>query len=219
MGSRVFEDVIHPEDRSRVISHFGNLIKTNKEEVTDTEVRIRHKNGTWRWHLIRDTVFFRDESGKIVQMIAVGTDITKRKSMEEEIRELNRTLEEKVAERTRELRESEEILRQRENLLRLIANSIPAFISYIDSHQIYRFANSFYQNINGVEGGDIKGKHLKDVFSEAFYSRVQNEIKEALSGKKVSFESEILMKMEQREFLILLLFRIKMRKEGQEVML
>ncbi len=44
-----------------------------------------------------------DENGQVVEILAVGTDITKRKRAEDALRELNTTLENKVAQRTAEL--------------------------------------------------------------------------------------------------------------------
>ncbi len=44
-----------------------------------------------------------DENGRVAEILAVGTDITKRKQAEDALRELNATLESKVAQRTREL--------------------------------------------------------------------------------------------------------------------
>jgi len=45
-------------------------------EIAEIKYRARHKNGSWRWMLSRDTIFARDESGKPVQTLGVANDIT-----------------------------------------------------------------------------------------------------------------------------------------------
>ncbi|MBB5353513.1 PAS domain S-box-containing protein [Haloferula luteola] len=51
------------------------------------------------------------ESGQLIEVVCVHEDTTNRKQAEEEIQELNQHLEQRIAERTRELRESEEKFR------------------------------------------------------------------------------------------------------------
>lgn len=65
-------------------------------------LRNRRKSGELYWE---DTTIspLLDESGEIVNFIAVKEDITRRREAEEEVRRLNEELEERVRERTREL--------------------------------------------------------------------------------------------------------------------
>jgi PAS domain S-box-containing protein len=57
-----------------------------------------------------------DREGQVVSVITVSRDITERKQAEEEIRKLNATLEQRVEERTRELRNAQEQLVRQEKL-------------------------------------------------------------------------------------------------------
>jgi PAS domain S-box-containing protein len=58
----------------------------------------------------------RDASGSVVGIFVQGHDITEQKRAEQALHELNATLEQQVAERTRELRANEEALRQAQKM-------------------------------------------------------------------------------------------------------
>jgi PAS domain S-box-containing protein len=58
----------------------------------------------------------RNSQGEIVGIVGVGRDITARKRAEEEIRQLNTNLEQRVEERTQELRDAQEKLIRQERL-------------------------------------------------------------------------------------------------------
>jgi len=66
-----------------------NFHKHRKSLVIDQDTvrftgRVRHKNGEYRW-FETTAEFIRDQSGKIIQTIGVGRDITERKEAEEKI--------------------------------------------------------------------------------------------------------------------------------------
>ena len=67
--------------------------------------------------------------------------------------------------RTEDLRLTTEELRQSENLLRIIADMLPAFISYVDKNQVYIFANKFYYNLYFVTESPI-GKRINEVLKK-----------------------------------------------------
>lgn len=67
---------------------------------------VRKKKGGEDIDISVSTAVVRDEAGAVETVIGVIFDITARKQVEREIRELNSTLEERVAQRTQELREA-----------------------------------------------------------------------------------------------------------------
>lgn len=110
-------------------------------------------------------------------------------------------LEEVVAARTAELQEeinvrmqAEAALRQSEEQLRLITNALPVLIAYVDDQQQYRFNNQAYQDWLGQSPQEIYGSHLRQVWGEDCYQRMQVYVKTALSGKAVNYENDILLK-------------------------
>ena len=70
--------------------------------VTDYPLAIRHADGHVTEVLYNASVY-RDESGQVAGVFAAARDITDRKRAEEQLRELNASLEEKVTERTAQL--------------------------------------------------------------------------------------------------------------------
>ncbi len=92
-GRNLF-DFVHPEDRERSVASFARL--REKGEVRDFINRCVHKDGGFRWIEWRSFSY-----GDIIY--AAARDITKRKQDEDEIRRLNESLEERVAERTAQL--------------------------------------------------------------------------------------------------------------------
>ncbi len=68
----------------------------------DYELELRHRDGSIR-PVVYNASVYRNEAGETVGVFAAARDITKRKRVEEEIRELNAGLECRVAERTADL--------------------------------------------------------------------------------------------------------------------
>ena len=46
------------------------------DEVIETEYRLRHADGSWRWFRGRDVVFERDADGRVTQIIGTADDVT-----------------------------------------------------------------------------------------------------------------------------------------------
>ena len=86
---------------------------------------------------------------------------------------------------------SEDKSRQHQDLLHLIANSLPVCISYIDSQQRYQFINKTYNTWFGFSPEEIYGKHLVEVVGEAAYQIVKDKVERALEGNLVEYEAEL----------------------------
>jgi PAS domain S-box-containing protein len=75
---------IHPDDRLR-IRHEYSAHAESQASHCETEYRLQHKDGTYRWVLSR-AVSLRDAAGKPYRMTGSLTDITQRKLAEEMLR-------------------------------------------------------------------------------------------------------------------------------------
>jgi diguanylate cyclase (GGDEF)-like protein/PAS domain S-box-containing protein len=83
---------------------------------------------------------------------------------------------------------AENAVRESEERLRLVANNVPALISYVDREQRFRFSNRTYGDWFGVPYAIIDGRTVADVFGEEGYGRMRESIERVLSGEEVEFE-------------------------------
>ena len=77
-----------------------------------------------------------------------------------------------------------------ENQLRLITDSLPILIAYVDNHQRYRYINKTYETWFGRPRQEFIGLPIREVVDEINYQKMRPYIKQALSGQEVSFEIE-----------------------------
>jgi diguanylate cyclase (GGDEF)-like protein/PAS domain S-box-containing protein len=86
MGPGQYERLLHPDD----LFHLPELMKRYESAgegiVIETELRIKHAGGQWRWLNTHDVVFTRDPDGRPRQILGTAQDITGRKYMEDTIR-------------------------------------------------------------------------------------------------------------------------------------
>ncbi len=82
-------------------------------------------------------------------------------------------------------------LRQSEQQLLLISNSLPVLIAYIDPDFCYRFTNTTYAEWFGYQPAQLVGKPLSAILSETQLKQRIPYLERALEGEKVSFEGEI----------------------------
>ena len=92
----------HPDDRARVEAAWIDSIKRNTPYNIDYRMNI---GGEMRWVSVR-AEFERDARGHALRAIGVTHDITARKQGELQIRQLNASLEQRIAERTQALRDA-----------------------------------------------------------------------------------------------------------------
>ncbi len=90
-------DVLHPDDAERTIAAWKECVRTGG--TWDIEHRYRGVDGKWHSILARG-VPVRDESGQVICWAGINLDISRLKKTEEQLKEVNETLEQRVRERT-----------------------------------------------------------------------------------------------------------------------
>jgi PAS domain S-box-containing protein len=86
---------------------------------------------------------------------------------------------------------AEEALRASERQLRLMADSLPVLIAYIDREQRCRFNNLAYARWFGIPPDALRGAPVREVVGDKAYEAVRGYIERALAGEEVQFETEL----------------------------
>ena len=85
--------LIHPDDLDRSRDERQHALE--RGTPFELELRARHKDGQYRWFLIRYNPL-RDEEGRIIRWYSTGTDIDDRKRAEERMQKENLALREEI---------------------------------------------------------------------------------------------------------------------------
>ncbi|WP_367374271.1 sensor domain-containing diguanylate cyclase [Pseudomonas lini] len=97
-----WENVIHPDDYSRVMALFDDYLK-QRAPGYQAEYRCRMRDGTYTWIEDRGYVLARNADGSVARMVGAHRSIEDKKRLFEEMERRNQSLEAIVEERTREL--------------------------------------------------------------------------------------------------------------------
>ncbi len=168
-----FLQSVHPEDRDFLVSSVTACIEDG------ADYRIEHRivwpNGTVRWVSETGDVM-RDGEGKAVRMLGVVQDITARKQAEQEIRELNEELEQRVVARTTELTQTNKQLREEISRRRRLEKEVLE-ISEREQRRIGReLHDSLGQQLTGIA-----------IISKVLEQNLHRQsLKEAASAKEIA---------------------------------
>lgn len=86
-----FFSLIHPDDREMLMQRFYQHLQSNAP-IYEVEIRVRCKDGNFKWILERGIVVEKSAKGMPVRVIGTHSDISERKITEERIIEANRRL-------------------------------------------------------------------------------------------------------------------------------
>jgi PAS domain S-box-containing protein len=138
--------------------------------------------------------------------VTLYTDVTEQRYIENLTEYQNIQLDEQVRRRTAQLENANAnltransdnsriaaALRRSEERLRLINDTIPILIGYVDKNEVYQYANKGYSDWYGHPEGGVTGHAVSDVIGPQVYSQVREPVRKALSGQQVTYEYQML---------------------------
>ncbi|MDO9625800.1 MAG: EAL domain-containing protein [Pseudomonas sp.] len=87
LGERFWEHILHPDD-SDYYWRIRNLQQVIGDGVLlESQLRWRHRDGTWRWFSIREQALARDTRGRVSRLIGVAKDITEQIESSQSLRD------------------------------------------------------------------------------------------------------------------------------------
>lgn len=197
---KVFLSFVHGDDRESVKKSLRESI-CKRKPYTDN-LRIILPNGRIRIIHVQ-TEIISNQRGKVVKMNGTVQDITEFKRIEDELRVLNESLEQRVAERTMELmkvneelrkeiaerRQAEEALRTNESKYRLLLENLPQKIFYKDKNSVYVSCNQNYAADLSIKSDEIRGKMDYDFYPRAIAEKYRADDKRIMkSGRTEEIE-------------------------------
>lgn len=175
-GSWLWQGMMHPEDLDRTDKAWTQAIATGQDYVV--EHRVKMADGQYRWFLSR-AYPFRDENGKVLKWFGTATNIDDQKKQEH-------VLEQKVAERTKELEQLNRAL--------ALSNQELEQFAYVASHDLQEplrkikafgdmLANNYKEQL-GTSGADLVGR------MQNASTRMSTLIEDVLSFSRISSRKE-----------------------------
>jgi PAS domain S-box-containing protein len=161
--SKAWFDRIHDDDYQRVVVAMMDHLETHSGY--DVEYRHLHKSGEYRWQSSQAETIF-NEMGRAAKLVGCISDITKRKTAEEE------------------LRKSEERYRG------LVEQMRDGLTCTDEAHNV-TFANGRFFEIVGLPAEEVIGKSIYTLFDQLQKGILFEQLQARESGKTSSYDLEI----------------------------
>lgn len=153
-------DRVHPDDRDLVRSRAQARLR-GEDTPGRYEFRILRPDGSVVWLDLSATAI--EYQGKNC-ILATAFDVTERHVAVEQ-------------------------LQRREQQLRLIIDSMPGLVAYVDTEERFRRVNKTFEQWFQAPAGSFLQRTIRDVLGDANYLQLSPNIKQVLAGKEVQFEA------------------------------
>jgi PAS domain S-box-containing protein len=148
-------DALHPDDRQRVHELWQRSVA--EHTPVDTEYRLRHVNGDWRWAHVRAVPVLHPD-GTVREWVGMNSDITERK-------------------------QAEENLRDSEQRFAKFMHHLPGLAWIKDSDGRYVYANDAAQDAFRARRAELYGKSDEDVFPPETAAQFRSNDRQALESE------------------------------------
>ncbi|NER24039.1 MAG: PAS domain S-box protein [Symploca sp. SIO1C2] len=186
---KTFQEITHPDDLQTDLDYVHQVL-AGEILTYQMEKRYFHCLGHIVWILLSVSLV-RDEHNEPLYFIAQIQEITQRKHAEQLLKDYNRTLEARVAERTKELQ-------QKEQFLRGIYEGVEAAIFVVDVLEDgeFRFVgfNLTHERMSGLRSSELRGKTPKESLSPEVAQAVLEKYRACVvAQERISYEEGLLL--------------------------
>ncbi len=199
MKQMKIEQIMPDEFKDTAISH---ITKARNNGVSTIEGQFITKDGRRIDVEITATALYHPTTGKFIRTRAFVRDITDRKKLEKQLKEYHEILEQKVQDRTRELKETKDYL---ENLLET-ANDV---IYTLNPDGVVTYVNKKIEEW-GYTKDELLGKSFLTVFSKVH--KGERFKKTVIDGIKQTYAVEVVSKTGEPRYAILSISAIRGNK-------
>lgn len=180
-------NLMHPNELPDNLN-FLRWVNENPGKSMFMILRLRHKDGTWRW--VEATTTNQLNNPAVNAIVSNLRDVTERKKVQDELEQLNRSLEKKVVERTMQLEESNRAL---ESFTSMAAHDLQAPLRVLSGYA--RIISKDYATQLGEEGSMLldtmmrQAKQMNQLVSDLLaFSRVSHTI---LKAERVNLDEMV----------------------------
>jgi PAS domain S-box-containing protein len=172
-----------PHEEAEGIDQFFREKVAKNEPFYRLENTNRHKDGHW---VVLETsgILIFDEDGQPKGYRGIDRDITERKQSEERLRKAHDELEQRVRERTADLSETLNALRESEERYRQLVELSPDGIGVISEESIVFINSAGVRLLGGVGPGDFVGKSIMNFVHSDNRRRVQSQLRDLHKKQK-----------------------------------
>lgn len=172
---------LHPDDVEKARQTFNDYL-SGKQATYKVEFRMRNADGDWQWILSQGSIVEWDGAGKPLRMLGTHMEISQRKQVELALVHLNAELEERVEERTLQLRSEEARLQELFNN----TNDLIQSVRLEDGH--YEFVNRAWLRLLGYELAELGALTLYDVIHPDNVPHCRRLIEEMRTGSLLDID-------------------------------
>lgn len=170
--NKVYEDYIHPEDRSE----YQKTMREHRDSRADSficEYRFKAKDGSWRWVLEKGQIVEWDEQGNPIRSVGIIQDFEEHKAKEKDIRD------------------SEQRYRQ-------LVDHLPLGVSIIQDETI-QYINPAGVKILAAHSSQIIGKHYLDFSPQEGKQKSLDRVTRAMRGEEVVDVQQKFLTVDEKE--------------------
>jgi PAS domain S-box-containing protein len=172
--------LLHPQDILQAELVLQRSIETG--EAFSIDMRLQMKDGQWRWFCTRGRVVERLDDGRVRRILGTLSDISARKQAESELREAQAKLEQRVEERTAELKAAnvalEKASHMKDEFLASMSHELrtplTGILGLAQVLQLQTYGDMTDKQLQALKNIEASGRHLLELINDILdFSRIE----------------------------------------------